>query len=138
MAEELIKQMTAEASKLNVDYLVKRMEEKVDCLKIAFQQSTTDSVNGGRPTRQDAGDATFMLRTNTCGEISRLPPNFQFPKGGCDDCWIQWNVGNGKRQIPPLSKLGRREFVFIDNIPKMDAEKRSQSGKYKDKQQPSR
>jgi hypothetical protein len=118
------------------------VEDKVDSLKTAFQQSTTDG--GGRPTRQDAPDLqsydlqTYRLRTNSRGEISRLPSDFQFPKGGCYDCWTQWNIGDVERQIPPLRKLGPREFLFIDNQPKTAAEKRAQTGKFRDKRRPSR
>jgi hypothetical protein len=53
------------------------------------------------------------------------------------DCWIQWNVGNSERQIPPLRTLGPREFLFIENMPKTDAEKRWQRGKHIDKRWPS-
>jgi hypothetical protein len=109
MMEARIREMIAEASKINVDDLVKRMEDKVDSLKTAFQQSTTDG--DGRVTRQDVSDlATYRLQMNTRGKISRLPSNFQFPKGGCKDCWTQWNIGDGERQIPPLRKLGPRDF----------------------------
>ena len=137
MTEARIREMIAEASKINVDDLVKRMEEKVDSLKTAFQQFTTDSD----ATRQEdtAGAArTYLLRTNILGQISRLPSDFQFPKGGCYDCWTQWNVGDGERSIPPLRKLGPREFLFIDNLPKTDAEKRSQTGKFRNQRRPSR
>jgi hypothetical protein len=115
MMEACIKEMIVPACKQNEDDLVKHVEYKVESLKTAFQQSTTG--NGSRPTRQDATDTIFMLRTNTHGEISRLPSDFQFPKGGCYDCWTQWNVGNSERQIPPLRQLGPREFLFINNMP---------------------
>jgi hypothetical protein len=70
MMEAHIKEMIAWAGQQNVEDLVKRVKEKVDSLKTGFQQYTTDY---SRPIRQDAVDATFMLPTNTCGEISRLP-----------------------------------------------------------------
>jgi hypothetical protein len=47
-------------------------------------------------------------------------------------------VGDAEREIPPLRKLGPREFRFIDNMPKTDAEKRSQRGKHINKRRPSR
>jgi hypothetical protein len=46
MTEGRIQKMIAEASKINVDNLVKRMEDKVDSLKTVFQQSTTDGETG--------------------------------------------------------------------------------------------
>jgi hypothetical protein len=142
MTEARIKELIALACKANMDELVKRVENTVDSLKSAFEEC---SFGNGRPVRQDAEeetgvvhDATYMLRTNTFGEISRLPNDFQFPKAGIYDCWVQWNVGNSVRQIPPLRKPGPREFRFIDNIPKTVAEKRSQRGKHIDKRRPSR
>jgi hypothetical protein len=52
--------MIAEASKINVDDLVKRTEDKVGSLKTVFQQSTTDGA--GRATRQDgSGLGTYRL-----------------------------------------------------------------------------
>jgi hypothetical protein len=60
MTEARIREIITEASQINVDDLVKRMEDKVDSLKTAFQQSTTDG--DGRVTRQDvSGLATFRL-----------------------------------------------------------------------------
>jgi hypothetical protein len=137
MTEARIREMIALACKQNVDELVRRVEEKVDSLKTVFEQSTTG--NAGRPTRQDAADARGTpLRVNHLGQISRLPNDFQFPSGGMYDCWTQWNVGDAEREIPPLRKLGPREFRFIDNMPKTDAEKRSQRGKHINKRRPSR
>jgi hypothetical protein len=43
-----------------------------------------------------------------------------------------------ERQILPLRKLGPREFSFINNIPKMAAEKWSQRGKHINRWWPSR
>jgi hypothetical protein len=81
-----------------------------------------------------------VLRTNPCGEISRLPNDFEFPKGGMYDCWVQWNVGHIEQQIPPLRSLTPWEFQFIDGMRKSDSKKRCQRGptKYKDKRRPSR
>jgi hypothetical protein len=114
MTEVRIKELIALACKQNVDKLVKRVETTVNSLKTTFKES---SFSSGTPIRQDAEDAvhatTYMLQTNSRGEISRLASNFQFPKAGIYDCWVQWNVGNSERQIPPLQKLGPREFLFI-------------------------
>jgi hypothetical protein len=60
MTEGRIQEMIAEVSKINVDDLVKHMEDKVDSLKAVFQQSTTDGA--GRATRQDgSGLGTYRL-----------------------------------------------------------------------------
>ena len=142
MTEARIKELIALACKQNVDELVKRVETTVDGLKTAFKEASFGNADAA--VRQDAEDAvvpqgaTYMLRANNRGEISRLPSNFQFPRAGIYDCWVQWNVGNAERQIPPLRKLGPREFLFIDNIPKTVAEKLSQRGKHIDKRRPSR
>ena len=138
MTEARIQELIGAACQQNVDKLVKRVEATVNSLKTAFQATT---FGNGLPVRQDAEDAankTYRLRTNTRGEISRLPSDFQFPNAGIYDCWVQWNVGNAERQIPPLRKLGPREFLFIDNMPKTATEKRAQRGKHKDKRRPSR
>jgi hypothetical protein len=116
MTEARIKELIALVCKQNVDELVKRVETTVDNLKTVFKESSFG--NGGTPVRQDAEDAvqhhaTFMLPANSGGEISRLPSDFQFPKAGIYDCWVQWNIGNSEEQIPPLQKLGPREFLFI-------------------------
>ena len=100
----------------------------------------------GRPTRQPRArihtartHETFLLITNLRGELSRLPNDFHFPKGGMYDCWVQWNVGHIKHSIPPLSSLTPREFQFIDDMAKTDSEQWCQRGphKYKDKRRPS-
>jgi hypothetical protein len=130
MMEACIKELIALACKQNVDKMVKHVEKTVNSLKTVFKES---SFGNGTPVRQDAEDAVhatmYMLQTNSHGEISRLSSNFQFLKVGIYDCWVQWNVGYSKRQIPPLQKLGPREFLFIDNICKMVAEKRVQRGR---------
>jgi hypothetical protein len=107
MPEARIKELIVLACKANMDKLVKRvLETTVNSLKTMFEEC---SVGTGPPVRQDAEedavvvhDATYMLQTNSRGEISMLPNNFQFPKAGIYDCWVQLNVGNSVRQIPPL------------------------------------
>jgi hypothetical protein len=104
MAEVCIKELIALACKQNVDKLVKNLETTVNSLITVFKESI---FGNGTPVRQDAEDAvhatTYMLQTNSRGEISRLSISFQFPKVGIFyDCWVQWNVVNSVRQIPPL------------------------------------
>ena len=125
MTEAHVQEMIAEASKINMDDLVKRMVDKVDSLKTAFEEC---SFGNGRPVRHNAEeetgvvhDTTYMLRTNAFGEISRLPNDFQFPKAGIYDCWVQWNVGNTERQIPPMQTLGPREDGCRETVAKRKA-----------------
>jgi hypothetical protein len=105
MMEACIKELIALACKANMDKLVKCMETTVNSLKMTFEEC---SFGNGPPVRQDAEEdavvcnSTYLLRTNTLGEISRLPSDFHFPKAVIYDCWVQWNVGNSDRQIPPL------------------------------------
>jgi hypothetical protein len=71
---------------------------------------------------------TFLLQTNPRGE-------FQFPKGGMYDSWVQWNVGHSKQQISALRSLTPGEFQFIEEMAKWDSERWCQRGthKFKDK-----
>jgi hypothetical protein len=128
------------------------LDDKLVSLADTFERSTSGNAGrpgNGRPTnppRIDAAPAqrvledTFVIRTNPRGELSRLPNDFQFPKGGMYDCWVQWNVGHIERSIPPLRSLTPREFTFIDDIAKTQSEKRNQRGprQYKDTRRPSR
>jgi hypothetical protein len=143
----------ATACQSNVEQLVGRFEEKLQSSAKVFEQSIQGSTGRttGRTTRAttttNAANAvvattqgeTWLIWTNTRGELSRLPDDFQFPKGGMYDCWVQWNVVHVDRSIPPLRTLTPREFQFIDAIAKLDSEKRGQRGptQYKDKQRPS-
>jgi hypothetical protein len=81
-----------------------------------------------------------LIQRNPLGELRRLPNDFEFPKGGMYDCWVQWNVGHIERPIHPLSSLRPREFQFIDDRAKTDSEQQCQRGpcKFKDKRRPSR
>ena len=56
---------------------------------------------------------TYVLCTNRLGQITRLPDDFQFPNGNAFDCWLQWNVGNAQRQIPPLQLIQVNEFIGV-------------------------
>jgi hypothetical protein len=135
MTEAQIKDMMAEACKTNVENLVECFEEKLESLTSTFEQSVG---NVGLLMRQISAAPTqenFLLQTNPQGEISRLPNNFQFPKGGIYDCWVQWNVGHSEQGIPALKSLTPRECSFIDDIAKTDSEKQCLRGprKYQEK-----
>jgi hypothetical protein len=80
---------------------------------------------------------SFPLRAND-GRMSRLPADFQFPKSTAFDLWVQWNVGNTERQIPPLRSLDGNDFLFMDEMAKSVAEKRGGRGKHNEKRRPSR
>ncbi len=148
MTEAWIKDMIASACQQNVEHLVERFEEKLSSLADTFDEAISGIpgrpiqeriINNPRQSRS-ARQPTFVLRTNPCGKISWLPNDFEFPKGGMYDCWVQWNVGQIERSIPPLRSLTPREFQFIDDMGKIESEKRCQRGptKYKDKQRASR
>jgi hypothetical protein len=148
MTEARIKDMIASACQQNVEHLVERFEEKLSSLADTFDEAISGIpgrpiqeriINNPRRSRS-ARQPTFLLRTNPRGEISRLPNDFEFPKGGMYDCWVQWNVGHIERSIPPLRSLTPREFQFIDDMGKSESEKRCQRGptKYRDKRRPSR
>jgi hypothetical protein len=114
MTKARMKEMIATACQENVEHLADRFEQKLQNLADTFAGSI---AGNGRPTRQPQArtntprtQETFLIQTNPCGELSRLPDNFQFPKGGMYDCWVQWNVGHIERSIPPSSSLMPREF----------------------------
>jgi hypothetical protein len=80
---------------------------------------------------------TYRLRTNTLGQLTRLPDDFQFPEGNAFDCWNQWNVGNRERQIPPSRLVDVREYQFLDLKATSYEEKWGQRGTHINKRQPS-
>jgi hypothetical protein len=141
ITEARVTEMIAEACKQNAADLTSRIEEKVDALTRAFEESSGSggreevgqSHAAGRNTRQ-----YFPLRATNDGRISRLPANFQFPKSTAYDLWVQWNVGNTERQIPALRSLEGSDFAFLDGIEKSAGEKRGQPGKHRDKRRASR
>jgi hypothetical protein len=47
------------------------------------------------------------------------------------DCWVQWNVGHSKQQIPASRSLTPREFQFIDKMVRTDSKKWCQRGPQK-------
>jgi hypothetical protein len=114
MTEAQIKDMIAQACKQNVEHLVECVEEKLESLAHTIEQST---VSNDRPTRRRINtlqtQENFLLQTNPHDEISRLPNDFQFPKGSMYDCWIQWNVGHSKRQPPALTSLKHCNVLFV-------------------------
>ena len=111
--------MIANVCQEYVEHRAERVEQKLQ----NFADTLKGSIAGnGRPTRQPQArintprtQETFLIQTNPRGELSRLPDDFQLPKGGMYDCWVQWNVGHIKRSIPPLS---------IDGMAKTDGEQR--------------
>jgi hypothetical protein len=145
LTEARVKAMMAEACQTNVESLVERFEEKLQSLASTFEQSVGNVGQSTRP-RRIAGAAptapptldTYVIRTNPRGELSWLPNDFQFPKGGMYDCWVQWNVGTSEQSIPALRNLPAREFSFIDDIAKTASEKQCLRGprKYQEKRQP--
>ena len=100
--------MIAEGCRQTAEDLANRIKVKLDLLASSFEESTG---SGGRVTLQRNGRPqqreTYSICTNTLGQLTRLPDDFQFPKGNAFDCWNQWNIGNKERQIPPF-EVGRR------------------------------
>ena len=108
---------------------------RLDSLETTFGGGRLESQRTEQPQERE----TYVLRTNRLGQITRLPDDFQFPNGNAFDCWLQWNVGNATRQIPPLRLIQVNEFIAVlDGKPKTDAEKRAQRGLHKANRQPSR
>ena len=140
MTEARVQEMISEACKQNTTELTTRIENKVDELVAAFDES---SGSGGRRLGSiAAGSGTqrqsFALRATNDGRISRLPVDFQFPKSTAYDLWVHWNVGNTERKIPALRSLDGNDFLFMDEMAKSDGEQRGGTGKHKEKRRPSR
>ena len=139
MTEARIKEMITEGCRQSAEDLAKRIEVKLDLLAVSFEES---SGSVGRVALQRDGRLqqreTYRLRTNTLGQLTRLPDDFQFPKGNAFDCWNQWTIGNKERQIPPLRLVDVKEYQFLDLKAKSDEEKRGQRGIYINNRRPSR
>jgi hypothetical protein len=136
MTEAWMKEMIASVCQANVEHLAQRFEDRLKSLADTFESYATTN---GRPrttatTPFQRTWETYVLQRNPLGQLSRLPNDFQFPKSGMYNCWVQWNVGHVERSIPALQSLTPR------NIAKLDSKKRSQQGshQYKDTRRPSR
>jgi hypothetical protein len=133
MTEAWMKDMLSSVCQAHVEHLAQCFQVKLKTLADYFESYAT---NNGRPpqmtttTPYQRTRETYALQTNHHGELSRLPNNLQFPKGGMHDCWVQWNVGHVEHLMPALRSITPREFQFIDDIAKTDSEKwkRSQRG----------
>jgi hypothetical protein len=135
MTEARVKEMIAAGCRQNAEELVEKIGTRLDSLATRFSGGGLELQRNEQPQTQD----TYVLRTNRLGQITRLPEDFQFPNGNAYDCWLQWNVGNAVRQIPPLRLVNVTEFQgILDEKPKTDAEKRAQRGLHKGKRRPSR
>ena len=143
MTEAWMKDMLSSVCQAHVEHLAQCFQVKLKTLADYFESYAT---NNGRPpqmtttTPYQRTRETYALQTNHHGELSRLPNNFQFPKGGMHDCWVQWNVGHVERSIQALRYLTPREYQFIDDSAKTAGEKRCLRGptKYQNKRRPSR
>jgi hypothetical protein len=143
ITEARVKEMIASAfQELNVvGDLEKRLDAKIESL------AQTMAGNGSLPTMlrrqsdtQPSPTSEIVLRgtNNLGGVLTRLPSDYQFPRCSTYDCWVQWNIGNSERQIPPLRTLFPKEFQFIDNKPKTASEKKGQRGPFKTNRRPAR
>jgi hypothetical protein len=131
--------MIAEGCRQTAEDLANQIEVKLDLLASSFEESIGSSgrvvlQRNGRPQQRE----TYRIRTNDLGQLTRLPDDFQFPKGNAFDCWNQWNIGNKERQIPPSRLVDVTEYRFLDLKAKSDEKKRGQRGIHINKRQPSR
>lgn len=74
----------------------------------------------------DSRRAVDDVRLNG-GLFSRLPPDFEFPRGGVYDLWIKWNIRDTVRKIPPLKSLRPNDYKFLDSKAKPGGGKRRPS-----------
>jgi hypothetical protein len=139
LTEAQIREMIAEGCRQTAEDLANRIKVKLDLLASSFEESTGSGgrvalQRNGRPQQRE----TCRIRTNTLGQLTRLPDDFQFPKGNAFDCWNQWNIGNKERQIPPLRLVDVTKYRFLDLKNKSDEEKRGQRGIHINNRRPSR
>jgi hypothetical protein len=139
LTEARIREMITKGCRQTAEDLANPIEVKLDLLASSFEESTG---SGGRVALQRNGRVqqreTYRIRTNALGQLTRLPDDFQFPKGNAFDCWNQWNIGNKERQIPPLRLVDVTEYQFLDLKAKSDEEERGQRGIHINKRRPSR
>jgi hypothetical protein len=115
---------------LNLADLEKRMDAKLQSLAqtIAEYGSSSTILGQQSATHPNPTTVAVLHGTRNHGVLSRLPSDYHFPNSSTYDCFVQWNVGNSERQIPPLRTLFPKEFQFIDNMPKTESEKKDQRG----------
>jgi hypothetical protein len=93
LTEARIRDMITERCRQTAKDLANRIKVKLDLLdgRVGLQRN-------GRVQQRE----TYRICTNTLGQLTRLPDNFQFPKENAFNCWKQWNIGSKERQIQPL------------------------------------
>ena len=90
------------------------------------QQQTNEPINDELPPSEQIQDANeraaarevaeYPLRVRN-GVLTRVPNDFEFPKGGVYDLWTKWNIGDTQQGIPPLRLLKAPDFSFMDKRP---------------------
>jgi hypothetical protein len=144
MTEARVREMIAAGCRQeNAEDLLKKIgtrPESLETTKIPIIGTAEKRATELQRNEQPQGQDTSVLRTNhRLGQITRLPDDFQFPSGNAYDCWLQWNLGNAVRQIPPLRLVQLIEFQrVLDANPKADAETRARRGLHKGKKRPTR
>jgi hypothetical protein len=139
--EAQIREMiTACCCRQTVVDLANQIKVKIDLIASSFEESTG---SGDRVALQRNGRLqqreTYRIHTNTLGQLTRPPDDFQFPKGNAFDCWNKWNdIGNKERQIPPLRLIDITEYRFLDLKAKSDEEKCGQRKIHINKRRPTR
>ena len=101
-----------------------------------------------RPTQQEDGQQSTNEQSNSLqryrvqvhrnGQMSRLPENYEYPKGGASDLWMKWNIGDAEQNIPPLRILKAADFRFMDSKQKTQQELMFQRGKHKANRRPAK
>jgi alanyl-tRNA synthetase len=90
LTEARIREMITEGCRQTAEDLANQIEVKLDLLASSFEESTG---SGGRVALQRNETLqqreTYCIRTNTLGQLTRLPDDFQLPKGNAFDCWNQ-------------------------------------------------
>jgi hypothetical protein len=119
MTEARIRVMISEGGRQTAKDLVHKIEEKLDLLATSFDAATGSGRVALQRNGQFQQQETYSLPTNTLGQLTRLPDDFQFPKGNAFDCWNQWNIRNKERQIPPLRLVNVREYQFWTQKPNL-------------------
>ena len=146
--DERIQESMRSALNDRISEMEKRMQDNWNKLARAFAQYTGNCPEAEVALEKDMDfdlrtqligpKPTYELRSNGHGGMTRLPKDFQFPRCGTHDLWIQWNIPNKERKIPPLRDFNRSDIVCLDSVEKTENEKRGSKGKFKNNRQPGR
>ena len=142
---EWIQESMRSALNDRISEMEKRMQDNWNKLARAFAQCMGN--NGAEVALEKDMDfdlrtqligpkQTYELCSNGHGGMTHLPKDFQFPRCGTHDLWIQWNIPNKERKIPPIRDFNRSDIVCLDSVEKTENEKRGLKGKFKNNCRP--